>query len=210
MVEYSPETNEWVMHIINNNSLNSEDLRSYLPIKASFSKEDNLNSKAESIVWTTNDNDIFKEMDRSWSGECLIYGNCVDNTLSIHLYWGRSGNCTETEMIEDSTCGEVSFTSLIDYYEDFKYAEGEDSVNIIGYRGNSSSVVIPGKINGKNVVHIRQDSFSSDSIRTITIPNTIQSLDYNSYRGIGVFTNCNNLEKVIFEEGIKRIPAGAF
>lgn len=74
----------------------------------------------------------------------------------------------------------------------WKYAEKLDnSLIIIKYLGNSSTVSIPNLINEKIVKNIYSNCFSSkDKIQSITIPNSVISI------GSGAFSGCNGLTKV--------------
>ena len=74
----------------------------------------------------------------------------------------------------------------------WKYAEKLDnSLIIIKYLGNSSTVSIPNLINEKIVKNIYRKCFvDKDKIISITIPNSITSIGYDAFAG------CNGLNKV--------------
>lgn len=74
----------------------------------------------------------------------------------------------------------------------WKYAEKLDnSLIIIKYLGNSSTVSIPNLINEKIVKNIYRKCFvDKDKIISITIPNSITSIGYDAFAG------CNGLTKV--------------
>ena len=74
----------------------------------------------------------------------------------------------------------------------WKYAEKLDnSLIIVKYLGNSSTVSVPNLINEKIVKNIHSNCFSSkDKIQSITIPNSVISI------GSGAFSGCNGLTKV--------------
>ena len=74
----------------------------------------------------------------------------------------------------------------------WKYAEKLDnSLIIVKYLGNSSTVSVPNLINEKIVKNIYRKCFvDKDKIISITIPNSITSIGYDAFAG------CNGLTKV--------------
>jgi len=94
----------------------------------------------------------------------------------------------------------------------YKILEENDTVSFMGYTGNAEELIIPSEIEGKKVTEIggmyaeeRQDWWNSSSVttvKTITIPATIESMEYLGIKYDGA-------EKVIFEDGTTRICADA-
>ncbi len=56
----------------------------------------------------------------------------------------------------------------------------------------------------RGIREIRSQAFSYTAITEITIPNTIETM--NEGNGYGCFRDAKNLKKVVFEEGLKKIP----
>ena len=89
---------------------------------------------------------------------------------------------------------------------DFEYEIGEDgNVTITKYIGQSTDVVIPAQIEGKNVTQIEGTAFSyNKSIKSLVIPATITSL------APAAFAFCTSLETVTLPETLLSIGNAAF
>ncbi|MDE6233287.1 MAG: leucine-rich repeat protein [Lachnospiraceae bacterium] len=92
-------------------------------------------------------------------------------------------------------------------YKNFKYEKinGGKNIEITGYKGNPSKVVIPSKISGKKVVSIGQKAFSGKSkLTSVAIPNTVKTV--KAY----AFFNCKKLKSVSVPSSVNRIYSFAF
>lgn len=92
-------------------------------------------------------------------------------------------------------------------YKNFKYEKINNGKNIeiTGYKGNPSKIVIPSKISGKKVVSVGQKAFSGKSkLTSVAIPNTVNTI--KAY----AFFNCNKLKSVSVPSSVKRIYSFAF
>ncbi len=88
---------------------------------------------------------------------------------------------------------------------DFEYEVNKDgSVTITKYVGTDKSVVIPSKIDNKNVTYIGNDAFNRTEIEAVLIPDTVIGL-YN-----GAFYGCKQLQTVILSDNLISIGKDAF
>ncbi len=89
-------------------------------------------------------------------------------------------------------------------YGDFSYILEGDEVVITGYTGNSSTVNIPSRIEGMNVVKISSFAFAYKDITAVTVPYTVKTIE------TGAFYFCNSLKSVNISEGTVYIKDRAF
>lgn len=95
----------------------------------------------------------------------------------------------------------------------YKVSTVDESIIFMGYTGNATELTIPMEIKGKKVTKIegmyankacKYNGPFCDTIKTLTIPATIEMIDSFNME------NCKNLEKVILLEGITTIDYAAF
>lgn len=88
---------------------------------------------------------------------------------------------------------------------DFEYEVNKDGgVTITKYVGTDKSVVIPSKIDEKDVTIIGLGAFRETKIVSVFVPTTVKTLFNTS------FAHCEKLEKVVLSEGLEQIYSGAF
>ncbi len=88
---------------------------------------------------------------------------------------------------------------------DYVYEITDDGVVIVEYTGNSRDEKIPGKLGGKPVTGIGENSFEGNGeLRTVEIPSGI------TYIGKGAFRACPALEKADVSESVEEIGEEAF
>ncbi len=80
---------------------------------------------------------------------------------------------TRTEQILDDYLITMFFNLGANDEWDFK--EYHNHIILTKYAGNNENVVVPEQINGKTVTHIENGCFTSNSIKTITIPGCVKS-----------------------------------
>ena len=75
-------------------------------------------------------------------------------------------------------------------YGDFTYSVGDDGgITINEYNGEDARVVIPEKIDGKNVTAIGKCVFEdNETITDVVLPNTVKEIGYKA------FAKCKNLK----------------
>lgn len=89
--------------------------------------------------------------------------------------------------------------------EDWIVEGTSNKVWIKEYVGEDTDVVIPAKIQGKNVVGIRDSAFQHNrNITSVTIPGYIKNLPERCFLG------CKNLKKIIIQEGVTSIGGFLF
>ena len=88
----------------------------------------------------------------------------------------------------------------------YKYETRDISggVEIVSYRGKDSSINIPSKIGGKNVVSIGENAFAGKNITSVVIPEGVETIRESA------FLNCTSLTSVTLPSTLKRIEAEAF
>ncbi len=91
-------------------------------------------------------------------------------------------------------------------YGDFTYSVGDDGNITIGeYNGEDAQVVIPEKIDGKNVTVIGKCVFEDNqTITDVVLPNTVKEIDYKA------FASCKNLKNINFPDELEKINLYAF
>lgn len=89
---------------------------------------------------------------------------------------------------------------------DFAYTVGskKNEVVITAYNGKSVNIEIPKRISGKKVVSIGENAFDSTKIKTVTLPETVTSIESNAFK------NCSELEKITFNTVVESFGEGAF
>ncbi len=87
---------------------------------------------------------------------------------------------------------------------DFKYSVNEEAAAITEYIGTDKTVVIPEKIEGKNVTTIFSCAFQNKSIKKVIIPSTVTQIWDHA------FAYCDSLKVVIFGDNVTEIMEQAF
>ena len=100
--------------------------------------------------------------------------------------------------------GEGLLVSAQDYYDSFDYVVTGNTIEITGYKGNKTDVVIPKSWYGYKVTSIGDFAFSRKQIRSVTIPDTVTCIN------VGAFYSCEELTTVTFANGLTKICNNAF
>lgn len=88
---------------------------------------------------------------------------------------------------------------------EFTYTVANNKATITGYKGESSSVVIPSAIDGYTVVGIADNAFHEDyDLVSITLPESLTSI------GESAFGFCQALTSIVIPDQVTEIGASAF
>ncbi|MBR2138863.1 MAG: leucine-rich repeat domain-containing protein [Bacilli bacterium] len=120
----------------------------------------------------------------------------------------------------------LNLSNIYKYFNMFEYYEDEN-ITILNCLTKESTIVIPDEINNKKVTIIGDYSFSDLTNATnITIGNNVEIIKSHAFTNIGVetitipssvkeigvyaFSGCENLQDVIFNEGLEIIRRSVF
>ncbi len=96
-------------------------------------------------------------------------------------------------------------TDAEEYCETIKYIITDDKAIVTGFTGNPKILNIPAKIDGKEVVQIRENAFyKCESLEKIILPDTVKFVGHHA------FFNCTSLEEVELSDNIYSIDEGCF
>lgn len=127
------------------------------------------------------------------------------NLNTIYLY----RDSTADLLFSDDEYTKVYFdedTSEANKNFEFKVNEDNVSVTITKYIGNGGEVIIPSKIDGKNVTVVGYGAFEwlPVDVTSVVIPNTVKTI--RTY----AFHDCRALESVTIPNSVTKIEASAF
>ena len=127
----------------------------------------------------------------------------IAGLMTLVLVFGGAALPQNVNVIDTSIT--ASAANRVEGY--FEYAFIDDvrsGVNILGYSGNESNVVIPSYINGAPVVGIGDYAICHNGMTSVTIPETVKSI------GAYAFYHCSNLSAINNGSGISNIGMNAF
>lgn len=110
---------------------------------------------------------------------------------------------------------------------DFSWEEVDGGVKITGYHGEATSIQIPDKIEGQDVIELGSESFSKDYVVNVRLADSIERISDRAFfnskslksiefgknvktMGKEVFYWCENLSYVGLNEGLQEIGDSAF
>ncbi|MCH5185942.1 MAG: leucine-rich repeat domain-containing protein, partial [Oscillospiraceae bacterium] len=115
-----------------------------------------------------------------------------------------SGSSSGNGSSGGSSGGSGSGTSETVVIWEYK-VDSDNNATITGYKGTSTAVAIPSKIDGYTVTAIGSSAFKNNkSIKSVTMPNTIIAI------GSSAFYNCTNLSNVQLPAYIEKLEYYAF
>ncbi len=91
-----------------------------------------------------------------------------------------------------------------DKKSDFTYKIENGGATITGYTGKSTTVIIPGAIDGHPVKSIGDEAFKGSKITSASIPSTVTSI------GWFAFADCSSLSALVVPESVTSIGYEAF
>ena len=97
----------------------------------------------------------------------------------------------------------TGFTTANDSYK-VSWKETYSGVAITGWSGDGDTLVIPEKIDGKDVVSIKAGAITNKSFTTLVLPRTLRKIED------GAFTGCASLKTLYMGDGILSISNAAF
>ena len=87
---------------------------------------------------------------------------------------------------------------------DFAYDVNSGNITITSYQGSSQHVVVPAIINGYPVATIGEGAFQGSSIITVTLPDSIKTIDWFAFSG------CTALSEITIPPSVNSVGYGAF
>ena len=135
---------------------------------------------------------------------------------------------SDIEESVDEENSEIAKDASVDLtYGDFTYTVSGKNATITGYEGSASSLTVPSMIGEYTVTAIKSGAFKTcQTLTSITLPESVKTLGMSLFVGTGIQKitipksvttatvhegagplNGSAIEEVIFEEGIKAIPA---
>lgn len=88
--------------------------------------------------------------------------------------------------------------------EDFEYEVDDGEIEITGYKGEDSDIIIPDTIDNHFVTKIEDNAFEGYNITSVVIPDTVTKIDNKAFR------NCKRLKEVEFGNSLEEIDYKAF
>ncbi len=131
---------------------------------------------------------------------------CVlSSALSACKTAGHTGD--ETTTFRTESTAEEPHSAPESPVSDFEYEVNEEGgITIIKYIGKDADVVIPAKMDGKDVIWIGVSAFAAakETLRSIVFPDSVISISGNA------FQDCTNLSEIQFGNNLKGIDLAAF
>jgi len=94
---------------------------------------------------------------------------------------------------------------------EYKYDDELQGIILTKYMGKDSAVIIPAEIAGRPVKSIGRDAFGfCESLESITIPDSVVSIENGFKLGRGAFEGCHSLTSVYLPDGLENIGNSAF
>lgn len=118
------------------------------------------------------------------------------------------GLCSRVSLDDDKNINLYAMWKKESDVSSFSFIEENDEISITSYLGNENEIVIPQKINDKEVTTIKENAFNNNHASSIYLPYTVDTIEDNafinsdlSYLSIfdsiikvsdASFSNCNN------------------
>ena len=129
-------------------------------------------------------------------GEEAFYG-CSDSLLIC--------NCSNIEFTTNIlNKGKVINVQEAFITEDFVFGKINDKNTLLRYIGNNKQITLPENCNGENYVIGKKVFEYCNNITSITIPNSVTSIEKNAFSG------CTGLKNITIPNSVKLIKSHAF
>ncbi|MGN1457515.1 MAG: leucine-rich repeat protein [Acutalibacteraceae bacterium] len=122
---------------------------------------------------------------------CMTVGCAV---TGVGSYTGLSTTVNAAESTAEAPASDF------EYY----YTQTDGTVKITKYNGTAENVVIPSKINGKDVTIIGSVFLRNKTVKSVVIPNTVKEI------GTQAFDECSELTSVYIPNSVVKIRRMAF
>ena len=86
----------------------------------------------------------------------------------------------------------------------YTYTVSDNTITITGYSGDATTLIIPESLDGLPVVAIGREAFKDSSLREVTIPPTVKTIDWFA------FYNSQSLERIVIPQSVTKIEYGVF
>lgn len=134
-----------------------------------------------------------------------IAADAIKNNYQIINIFGSQGSAAESFA---KGLNNARFLAWEDRMNNFWAEETEGGIKIIGYDDSEEKATIPSTLGGVPVVAIGAEAFANcNTLKEVTIPDSVMLLEEGDYYGEGVFNSCNSLEKITLGKGISQIPS---
>ena len=180
---------------LNTNSLNIAN-GTYEILKATVTP---INSTDDNITWTSSDRNIV-----SVSNGKITAISAGTATITASINNGKTASCTVT------TFNPTIATTPEELLQDFEI-DNSGNIYILKYKDKKSEITVPNAMNIENFVgdftayiQIKPNAFDGcQNLKKVTIQSgmVVES---------GAFSNCPNLETVVFEGTVGKVRSGAF
>lgn len=138
-----------------------------------------------------------KNLKSKGSHRILIDVKDITN-FKIELFGGYTHLNNENSLHFDT------YEYFIQADENFQYDVTNEGILIRKYIGESEVCVIPEVIDGIEVKRIFKSAFMNSNIRSVIIPNSVTSIEYQAFQG------CQQLSYVTIPNGVIKIESSAF
>ncbi len=112
-----------------------------------------------------------------------------------------TGTAPETPPAQDATADEQGTTGEV---REYTYELKNNFAILTSYKGSADHVVVPGAVDGYLVIALADRTFAESSVRTVQLPETIESIGWFTFYG------CENLEKVTLPAKLSSIGYASF
>lgn len=111
---------------------------------------------------------------------------------------------SELQLIRDQLTSSEPETAPDSEYFGFGYVSDGRDITVTSYNGENLDVVIPATIGGLPVTAIADSAFERSTIRSVSIPETVESIGWFTFR------SCGSLSKAVIPRTVTVIGYDAF